>query len=125
MHTARRDPTLVDPPALPDLPDAIQPGVHVESEPEDLPYMEMDFTDLWAEVLRARQPLNVPDRTMSTLDGTNNAGSFQSIDESQKTSEGDSDDGEIVMVYEHGPGVLSPGAKQQERYRVDAAKNGK
>ena len=90
-----------------------------------MPDVEVELSNIWAEVLRARPPINDRNQTVSSLDGTNDAGSFESVNDSQKTSEGDeSDEGEILMVIDHGPGVLSPGERQQERYRVDAAKNG-
>jgi hypothetical protein len=65
----------------------------------------------------------VEDKPETSFEGTNDAGSFVSVRQSQKTgSSVDGSDGEII--YNAATNGLSPDAALQERFTVDTAKNG-
>ncbi|KAG8697460.1 hypothetical protein FRC08_006515 [Ceratobasidium sp. 394] len=114
-----------DPPPSP-IPDQFPDDNHSEIAGEDgqqmeVPNTNVDLAAIWARVLRARPPVEVEDRPESTLDGTNNAGSFQSEPGSQKSGESeDLPDREIRL--EAVTDGLPRGAR--ERFKVNNVKNG-
>ncbi|KAG9077494.1 hypothetical protein FRC06_008881, partial [Ceratobasidium sp. 370] len=86
----------------------------------EVPGTNANIAEIWAKVLRTHTPIEVEDRPGSTLDGMNNAGSFQSVRESQKSDESeDIPDQEIVL--EAIEGSLLRG--MQERFKVKNVKN--
>ncbi|KAG9080723.1 hypothetical protein FRC06_006222, partial [Ceratobasidium sp. 370] len=86
----------------------------------EVPDTNANIAEIWAKVLHTHTPIEVEDRPGSTLDGTNNAGSFQSVRESQKSNESeDIPDQEIVL--EAIEGGLPRGV--WERFKVNNVKN--
>jgi hypothetical protein len=90
-------------------------------EVETAPAPEIDLSDIWDQVLRIRPTLGVGDGPESSLQGTNNAGSFISAGESERTDHSVDDD---EVIYNPATNGLSPELLLKERFLVDVAKNG-
>jgi hypothetical protein len=105
---------LDDLPAPPEVPEQ---GWEVEAKPVP----EIDLSDIWDKVLRMRLPLDIGDGPKSSLQGTNNAGSFISARESEKTDHSVDDD---EVIYNPTTNGLLPELLIKERFLVDVAKNG-
>jgi hypothetical protein len=106
---------LSDPPVHPEIP-----GHGWDMEAEPIP--EIDLSNIWDEVLCVWPTLDIGDGPESSLQGTNDAGSFVSARESEKTDHS-IDDEEII--YNPATDGLSPESQLKERFLVDMAKNGK
>jgi hypothetical protein len=86
------------------------------------PIPEIDLSNIWDEVLRVRPTLDIGDGARSSLQGTNDAGSFVSARESEKTDHSVDDED---VIYNPATNGLSPESLLKERFLVDVAKNGK
>ncbi|KAF8605878.1 hypothetical protein BDV93DRAFT_506496 [Ceratobasidium sp. AG-I] len=124
MSSTRANATPEDPPALPNIPEVGQSRIGWEFEPDDIPDADVDLGTIWAEVFHAHAPVEVEGQTESSLDGTNNAGSFQSINDSERVSESE-DEEESEIIIDHAPGGISLESRLQEGFRVEVAKTGK
>jgi hypothetical protein len=91
-----------------------------DMETESIP--EVDLSNIWDEVLRVRPTLDIGDEPRSSLQGTNDAGSFVSARESEKTDHSIDDE---EVIYNPATDGLSPESLLKERFLVDVAKNGK
>jgi hypothetical protein len=103
-----------DPPAPHEVPEQ---GWEVEIEPAP----EIDLSDIWDKVLHMRPTLDIGDAPKSSIQGTNNAGSFVSARESERTDHSVDDD---EVIYNPATNGLSPDSLLKERFLVDVAKNG-
>jgi hypothetical protein len=112
------EPMPLDPPVLPDIYENGQQDIEWRAEIDNVP--EEDLTIVWEEVLRVRPPLDIEDKPDTSLQGTNDAGSFISANESERTDH--TEDGDIV--YDPATGGLSPDSMLREQFMVDVAKNG-
>jgi hypothetical protein len=95
---------LDDLPAPPEVPEQ-------EWEVEAEPAPEIDLSDIWDKVLRMRPTLDIGDAPKSSLQGTNNAGSFVSARESERTDHSVDDD---EVIYNPMTNGLSPDSLLKE-----------
>ncbi|KAG8739002.1 hypothetical protein FRC10_006263 [Ceratobasidium sp. 414] len=63
----------------------------------EVPDTNVNLAEIWAQVLRAQPLLEVEDRPESTVDTTNNAGSFHSARKSQKSDKSKDIPDEIML----------------------------
>lgn len=122
--STRTDTAPVDPPTLPEIPEVDQPGIEWEVEPENIPDADAALGNIWTEVFRICPPVNVQGQPESSLDGTNDAGSFQSINDSEQTDDSDEDEDELNIAIDPAPGGISVESRLQEGFRVEVAKTG-
>jgi hypothetical protein len=100
----------------PDIPEHLEP--EIELEHDKVP--EADLSNLWAEVWCTCPIIEVVDKPQTSLQGTNDAGSFISVRDSE--TDGTIDDDEII--YDPVTNGLSPEAQLRAQFRIDAVKNG-
>jgi hypothetical protein len=103
--STRTNAAPADHPTFPEIPEVNELRADWEFEPEQIPDADLGLGNIWTEVFRMRAPINVQGQTESSLDRTNDAGSFQSVNESERTSESDED--EVDIAINPAPGGIS------------------